>query len=242
MSPSSPAIAAAALMLCVASAACVDTGGEPLLILQNSEPGADCQPNVSATRFLSSGLIDTGADVGYVFTPLVESLIEEQGNADRRIFISGANVDIRFQGDIFSAGERETMREEALTSFSQSFSASIGPSDRVALAFTVVPKTLLTRMEGKLGDGEFATLFAEVSILGTLGDGDVESNVFTYPIDVCNGCTQNVVGDCSALPEAFTAREGGICQPLQDGFVDCCLSDGTLICPAVATSPPEDPM
>lgn len=236
---SSAAIAIAAL---TALAGCADGGDESLLILRNAVPNAGCELDPNTSRFISSGLIDTDAELGYIFTPIVESLVTEQMGAERTVFLSGANVDIRFQGDIFSDAELASLNEQAITSFSQSFASSLSPGDRIAVGFTIVPKRLLDEMAGKLAAGERTTVFADVSILGTVGGGAVESNTFTYPVDVCNGCTQNVIADCSALPAGFEAREGGTCQLLQDGIVDCCTSDGALICPAVASAPPEEPM
>ena len=219
-------VAAAAL----GAAACTDAG-TTLIVLQNQLPGEGC--TVSADRgseFVPRGRIDAAAEDGYLFTPLVQNVAEPTQNDSQRIlFVEGADIDL--------SGDFEA--DASLTSFSQSFSGSLGPGDFGSFEFIIVPEQLVAQLGDSLGDGGEVAVDAEITIFGTVDGGAVESQVFRYTVDVCDGCTLVDNGACTALPDGFTPSTGGSCQPLQDGRVDCCTSSGgELVCPAVAEEPP----
>ena len=74
-------------------------------------------------------------------------------------------------------------------------------------------------------------LLATVSVLGTLGDQEIESRPFSYPVTVCSDCVVNVLGDCPSTGAA--PRTGNACNKFQDGVLDCCrMPDLSLVCPA----------
>jgi hypothetical protein len=221
---------AGALVAALLSAACTDAG-TTLIVLQNQEPGDGC--TVSADRgaaFIPRGHIDARAEDGYLFTPLVQNVAEATSNDSQRIlFVEGADVDL--SGDFTADG--------SLTSFSQAFSGSLLPGDLASFAFIIIPEQLVTQLGDSLAEGASVPVDAEITVFGTVDGGDVESQVFHYTVDVCDGCTTVNQGDCTALPDDFTAETGGNCQPLQDGSIDCCTSSGgDLVCPAVKEAPP----
>lgn len=220
--------------LVAAQAGCVDAA-DPLRILRNQSPDPGCIVSDSTSGiFLPRGQIDVAAASGYLFTPVVTNEAESTTTVDRLVFLEGANVDLLFTDpDFYSEGELSTFKDEGLTYFIQPFSGSIEAGGSAGFAFEVIPKALLDNIAGKLGEGESTQIIAAVEMVGEINGNEVSSNVFKYPIQVCNGCLTNVLGSCDALPEG-EIRTGGTCQALQDGVVDCCTeADGSLTCPAV---------
>ncbi|MEM9492074.1 MAG: hypothetical protein AAGC55_23205, partial [Myxococcota bacterium] len=105
---------------------------------------------------------------------------------------------------LFSGDELGTLRNSRLIDFSQAFSGTIFPDGGLlALSFFALPQQLLTEIGGKLPVGGITTVTISVELIGTLGDRDLQSQEFVYPIDVCNGC---LVGNALV----------GACQDLQD--------------------------
>ena len=187
-------------------------------------------------EFQPRGRIDVAAGSGYLFTPLVQSKAEAADNADRLVFIEGADVKLEsVHGD--SNGVLSGL-DGALIDFRTLFSGSIEPGGFGSFAFDVVHKDVLTALAGTVNPDNPVQILASVSIVGTLDGSDVSSNTFKYPIEVCDGCMTTILGACDAIPEDTDAKQGGVCQPLQDGLLDCCTAgDGTLVCPAVPVVP-----
>jgi hypothetical protein len=237
-----------ALVLAVGSAGslalgtgCVDDSADgSLVILNNQVPGDGCVISGSATgTFIPAGVIDTFADFGYVFTPVVQnfSSTEISGtDPQRRVFVEGANVDIHFETtNVFDDAELAMFEDEGLTRFRVPFSGSIAPNEGTAgFAFEALPKELLDAIREKT-DGRVLTIL-DIQIVGKQGGGTVKSQVFHYPVTVCTGCLVRDVGACSGLPEGFIAAQGGACNPAQDAIVDCCEASGSRICPATGIS------
>lgn len=218
---------------------CVDAGAT-LQILRNQAPEEGCSVSSSATGdFLARGRIESDANEGYLFTPLIENRAEKSGMAERVVFINGANVDLKFTGDFFSESEISGFKDEGLARFKHSLSGSIAPGALAPLSFEVIPKGMLEAIDAKLAEGESTQVFAEVEILGSLDGGDVDSSVFRYPIEVCKGCLRNDLGSCELLGDE-EIRTGGSCQPFQDGITDCCTdATDSLVCPAKKPAVPE---
>lgn len=221
---------AAALAL---AAGCTTDAGESMIILQNQVPEAGCViPTDEGSVFRGAGRIDVRAGEGYVFTPLVRSLVLAAGSSPRVIAVRGADVDVTFPDGFFSAAEEDELRDDRLTRFSQAFSGSLLPDGGVtSFGFVTVPRGLLDRLGDALGDGEEVQLTTEVSIFGDLDGGDVSSDPFIYPIIVCDGCMTIDNGDCAAIGDDFEPSLGGECNALQDVAVDCCSSGDQLVCP-----------
>ncbi|MCG8421130.1 MAG: hypothetical protein MJE77_24685 [Proteobacteria bacterium] len=168
---------------------------------------------------LSRGRIDTNADSGYLFTPLVQNIASTDGDplgqGQRRAEIQGANMRLEFADGLFSADDLTSLQERNLVNFSQPFSFSVGPDGGLAsLKFTIVPRALLAEMQAKLGAGERTNMNAEIQLFGVLAGGSFESPKFVYPLEVCDGCLIDALGLCA-----------GACQTLQDPI--CPASSGT---------------
>lgn len=225
------------------SIGCVDAA-DTIVILKNQQPGTDCV--VTATEsapFFSRGqidVVDPSQLTGYLFTPVIQNLAAFNEGTNTYFFIEGANVDLEFTKDFFSEAEVEQFKTEGNSRFVQEFSGSVAPGAVEVLNFEIVPAAMLTALAAKLQPGDTTRVVAKVEVIGELGGGDTSSQKFSYPIDVCNGCLSNNLGSCDELALDITVRPGGSCQPLQDGNVDCCTADGSLVCPAISTViPPE---
>lgn len=224
---------AAALAAMTAFGCTTDEDGS-LVIVQNQIPGADCVIPPTPSTFRGRGQIDAQSTQGYVFTPVVKSLlvVDPKKFSDRVVAVEGADVDIEFPNGFFSSGEEAELRSDRLTRFSQAFSGSVQPGGFTSFGFVVVPPGLLGRLAEVLGDGDSVEVTVEVVIFGDLGGGNVESSPFRYPIEVCDGCMKIDNGDCALLGESFEPLEGGVCNTLQDSPVDCCTAAGVERCPA----------
>ena len=219
--------------LVVLGGACTD-GGDPLIILQNQVPGDGCTISASQSdTFISRGLIDTQADTGYLFNPIVQNNAVDPttSTAPPRIAtIQGAEVSLTPQ-----AGFNLSV-DDSLLHFTRKFGGTIQPSGGVtAFSFVILDKALLDAIGQSLAVGDDPVeVDAKITVFGNLNGTGVESQPFSYPVLVCNGCMQRTVGTCATLAADFVASTGGQCNTLQDVYTDCCTAaDGSLTCPAV---------
>lgn len=220
--------------LVVLGAACTD-GGDPLIILQNQVPGEGCTISASQSdSFISRGLIDTQADTGYIFNPIVQnnSVDVATSTAPPRIAtIQGAEVSLTLQSG-FSVSV-----DGSLLHFTRKFGGTIQPDGgTTAFSFVILDKALLDAIGGSLAVGDDPVeVDAKITVFGNQNGTSVESQPFYYPILVCNGCMQRTVGTCDTLASDFVPSTGGQCNALQDFYTDCCTAaDGSLTCPAAA--------
>ncbi len=225
--------------LAVSLLGCVDSA-DSLIILRNQQPGNECViPDGKNALFISRGIIDvTNLDQtnGYLFTPIVLSRTEGNQSTDRLIVIRGANVDLGFIDGLFSGSELSQLKTDGNSRFIQEFSGTIEAGGTSTFAFNIIPRATLQAISNKLGNGESTRVLAEIEVVGELDGDSVSSSVFRYPVDVCKGCLVNTIGACSDVPSSFNIEEGGACQVMQDGVVDCCTEeDGGLRCPAVSS-------
>jgi hypothetical protein len=211
--------------------ACAAEGAESIQILRNQLPAEGCEiPLDTSGAFQPRGRIDVAAGSGYLFTPLVQSNVEPSMGAGRWVFVEGADISLEFVGANAPSGSFGD-----LLNFRSLFSGSIEPGGVGTFAFDVVPKQLLGMLTVNVDDP--LQVVASVELVGTLDGGDVRSNTFNYPIEICNGCMTNVLGACLGLT-ATEISSGGTCQTLQDGVLDCCTDEaGALVCPAVPIVP-----
>ena len=187
------------------------------------------------------GFIDTNANFGYVFTPLVVNQASTQNgqfdSSQRRVQLAGANVTIEFQDPgAVPGGIVDSLDSSGLLAASRRFTGSIEPDDGVlSVAFELWSPELHATMLGQLGNAR-VDLLATVQLFGTMAGGDVRSQEFDYPITICDGCLVNNLGNCVDLAGMELGVGGGACQALQDGGpATCCTTgDGTLVCDGIA--------
>ena len=210
--------------------ACTNDGGASFFIVQNQLPTEGCViPSDVGAGFLSRGVIEAQAEIGYIFTPVVQSLLTtgEQTTADRVIFVQGADITLSFPRGELSSG----------STFRQMFSGSLFPGGTTSFGFEIVPREVLLEAAGVIGDStNSVAVRAEIVMFGSVDGGDVEAEPYFYNIDVCNGCLVDDLGSCATIPDGVTIDQGGECQIFQDAPVDCCTHDTLgFICPAPAT-------
>lgn len=203
------------------SAGCVADNAQnaSLVLIKNQAPNDDCSLSGSDTgTFIARGVIDVSlANRGYVMTPLLELRTQAFDNEDplsRSVSLEGAEVSV--EG----------------TAFTQRFAGIIQPQQQFSVSFIAVPDEVVQSVGGGLAEGGVAQVIAEITVFGDLGGGEVESNEFAYPVDICNGCLKINAGSCAG----FTPSSGQLCFPGQDIYgVECCTSSttGELVCPGV---------
>ncbi len=184
-------------------------------------PDSECVFTFDAGSLrLSRGLMDKAATDRYVAGILVGNQLVPQGDDEllktetNRISLRGAEVRLR------------TAAGGDIVSYTTNAAGTIDPNSGADPGFggttvVLIPPGL------DLPPGEYVSA---VKVFGeTLGNQEVESNEFFYPIEVCDGCLvafpEGVIdpstGQCSAA--SGEDIELGICLPGQDGLTDCRL-------------------
>src|SRR5262249_55243404 len=149
--------------------ACTTDAGASFFILQNQVPEDGCVISPSPGTFRSRGTVDVQASAGYIFTPVVQSLVQQadRDDVDRVIFVQGAALPR-------TVGHRE------LDPFRQRFSGAITPGGTTSFAFEILPPGSLD------GVDEGSLVLAEIEMFGEVEGGDATAEPFVYPIDVCD--------------------------------------------------------
>jgi hypothetical protein len=219
----------AAIALSASLTACVASNADAnIIILHNSAPSPDCLTDADPEGgFNSSGVIDKVGGTGYVFTPIVQNFAAGEDSL-RIAFIRGARIDIHFADE---ALEDSLGGQDGLTRFQVPLSGSIPPDGgTVGLVFEIVPAALVEQL------AEDDLMLVDVRIFGEIGGGSFESANFRYPIEVCEGCTVQDLGDCALYDSSFMgAGVPNGCNLYQDTFVECCTNGQAAVCPAVGS-------
>jgi hypothetical protein len=228
----------------VSLAACVGSGDETVVILNNQVPGDGCvlTPDESGLS-VQSGAIDYASGdfrAGYLFTPLVKNYATAADDSEARrhiAFVNGAHVTIHFVDEDLEAEYAGT----DLARFEVPFSGRIDPAGVAQFGFELVPAALINAVKPSgAGTGttpaESTLVLVDVSIFGTLNSGSFETQSYRFPVEICDRCLDRVIASCDALPQTFVPDNvGGVCNPYQDSITDCCSGTGGDVCPAVGT-------
>jgi hypothetical protein len=186
--------------------------------------------------------------LGYLLTPTIMNISDSNNGeltTERTVITEGARVQV-FPGNgpdgmpILTQAELDALGAFN-TAFTTLFSVNIPPDGGLAAAsLDVLPPAVLAAIGQKLtAPTQLALVRVEVAVFGeTVSGTAVESDAFSYPITVCNGCLSVLVGSCVGLMEDGSA--GGACNRYQDEAIECCLeSDMTTVrCPATPEEPP----
>jgi hypothetical protein len=231
-----------AAVLALAGGCLADNGDESIIVLKNVHVVADeCTPAASATELgWSHGSLDLLRPSSYMFMAQLKSRVtaDAEQQDQRTIFTSGANVDISFPGSaLFSAAELDDLRTAGLTRYKAPFVTLILPNGGITdVPFELIPEELVERILAKADLTSRFRLEAQATftVVGEMSGGSVSSQAFSFAITIGNGVALNVTGACSELASDFIAQTGYICNPAQDGILDCCTAAGGLVCPAKA--------
>jgi hypothetical protein len=218
---------------------CVTDSGQTLLILRDQLPGQNCTIKAgTGGEFISVGQIDTNADTGYIFTPVIQNQAQvpaknEQGT--NIAFIEGAEVQVEFlDPNLFGAGEITTIESQNLTAFTVPFGGTIFPGGTTGFALEVIPYDLLQELGNTLVEDDQTNVVVRVKFFGKLDGGTVESQTWAHNIKVCNGCMTEDLGLCIDLATGYFGSPGGKCNELQDFVLECCETETGTRCPAAS--------
>jgi hypothetical protein len=225
----------------VALAACGRVPGQfEILNDQVPTPGMSCLIPVAETVYQGVGTLDVSivrSDFGgaYFFFPLIENNLPGTGMANdpNQIQVTGFDVDISTIGST-TPGAAQVLAgaDPSLLHFQVPWSGGVSSSGgHISAAVEAVPVDLALRLAsaGSLGTGRSLTLNLKIQARGTTNSGrSLVSDPFNFPVQVCNGCLVGTVAPCPYKPTNL----GNLCNPAQDQVVDCCTSNGNLICPA----------
>jgi len=211
----------------------------------------ECTVTSDATAFVAStGFVDVGLATNYVIFPLVGSQLLARGDArqskaeSNRVVIQGAEITL-IAPDTGSAlampglpaGAAYTVIATGTIDPSASSNATYGVTE-----VEVLPPSIVVVLRASLsgtGPGTSTTVHAKMRIFGkTLGNTEVETEDFTYPINVCYGC--GVFVPAEAVDPTITTRNcrGGsttsssttrtVCKVGQDNLTDCRFCQGAI--------------
>jgi hypothetical protein len=230
------------------------------IIVQDQVPDPGCViPTTLGSIYRGTGTLDirivsdTAEDAYLLFPLLQNNLAAPQGQtADpNRIALSGYNVDITLPPADGIPADITQMFSDLSTSgpdggpdhaieFSVPTSGSVASGGgTTSSGLAVISGNLARQIRAKaaLQSTAYIYLTATVRALGKTLTGNVESDAFHFPIRVCDGC---LIADHDSIPACpvadAPANTGNECNPAQDGFVDCCDLDGSLVCPSVVAS------
>jgi hypothetical protein len=184
----------------------------------------------------------TDPDAAYLLFPLLQNDLPvegAEGGEPNRIALSAFEVDVRFVdgpsavADFFAALAADPITA-ALVRYQVPWSGSVDPGGgTTAAATSVFPAEAARRLRdaGVFNDGGQARVSARVRAVGNKQGGRIKSDVFSYPIRICDGCLIRRITTC---PAPAPVLQGGVCNPGQDAAVDCCTDGGELICPATS--------
>lgn len=237
--PATCALITAALGGCAA-----DTGDEGIFITRNVVPGDGCTFTASATEpFLAHGTYSVFSPGAYRFHPQMKSKITAtaaQENA-RTIIVEGARVTLTFPDEsVFTAAQQEDLRSRGIMRFSSLFSAPLSPNGGLADgALDLITPALLDELVAAKGNGILAAnapsfraeVVATVVVYGDMSGDEITSQEFQFPVTICNDCVVNELGTCPLPMGTTITNVGNVCNPYQDGTVDCCRMGADVVCP-----------
>lgn len=245
-SPLSVAFILLSLNLSLTLAGCGRVPGQ-FEILNNQVPDTTggCSIPVNPTVYQGEGTLDVSIvnstfESAFLVFPLIENNLPGTGlpNDPNQIQLSGFDVDISAIGRTTPAAAQVMASvDPSLLHFRIPWSGGVSSNGgKISAVVEAVPVDLALQLAGAGGLGVAGGLDLNVKIqaLGTTNSGrSLTSDPFNYPVDVCNGCFVGNVAPCPYKP----ANPGNPCNPAQDYTVDCCTSNGQLICPAGGIAP-----
>lgn len=221
--------------------ACVENRSS-VTILQMQVPDSNCTVSGGAgSTFISMGRLDIwNADAvatEYFMFPLLQNnLLSTASDLDverNQIEIIEARVELDF-GSLGSAMGQSTAR------FRYPAFKLLIPGESASLQVLAVPAAVARAMGAVLANpGDSAHIRARLKFLYQHGEYKRETHEVEFPILVGRYILfplPEETPECNSglLPDPI--RTGNGCNPYQDNPIDCCVSGGFLVCPAVDTS------
>ena len=215
-------------------------------IVQNQVPQAGCVVTTQRDIYRGEGILDASlaplaGQWAYVLFPLIQNNYPNASGMGapepNRLFVRAFRVVVEPGAGapqaVLNVFGNLSNANPALLQFQEPWAASLDPGGGlVAASVGVVPAELVRQIQGTgvLSTMDTIPLTVRVRAVGQRSLGDVESDEFVYPIEVCQNC---LVGTVAACPFK-AANPGNACNVAQDAVVDCCTTSGMLTCPAQA--------
>jgi len=233
-------LALAAVTLAVALSACGRVPGQ-FEILNDQVPLPGCVIPVDPGVYQGEGTMDIAVvqpnfSSGYFFFPLIENNLPASTGASidpNEIQLSGFQVDITPLANV--PGSIQTVLSEAgpLAHYQVPWSGGVSSGGgHLSASVAAFPVELAQKMvaAGGIGGDPTTIVSLNISALGTTNSGQhMTSDPFHFPLHVCAGCLIASTAPCPfTSPPQFTGND---CNPAQDGIVDCCTQNGSLVCP-----------
>ena len=232
---------------------CGRTPGQ-FLIVQNQSPQMNCViPADLSALYEGKGKLDVQlvgdqALTAYYVFPLLENDLPPptagQGSDPNRIALSGFDVDLRILGSappmittLFQSLDADASGS-TLLHFRLPWSGSVASGGgHTAATVDAVPAELARRIRatGELDATAFFEMEASITATGDRLAGNIDSDPFSYPVVVCDGCLIANVASCPY--QNAVSNQGNACNVAQDDPVDCCSQSGALVCPPTVSSP-----
>ncbi|HVR60921.1 MAG TPA: hypothetical protein VMU50_03430 [Polyangia bacterium] len=217
-------------------------------IVQDQVPTAGCVVTTDTTLYRGGGLLDvrlvsSTASEAYGVFPLVRNDLPAPADgesAQNSIELDGFDVDVEAIGTLPAATDAlmQSLAGGNLVHFRLPWSGVLEPGGGVRAAHVAAIHAELARRIRDTGDlraaGSYIELGARIRVSGDRS-GNVESDPFTFPIRVCDGCLIGSVQSCPLA--AAPANPGNVCNVAQDDVVDCCVTGDALTCPASVKQP-----
>lgn len=231
-----------------------------LFIVQNNTLDDQCEIRNAASEIAQSiGFLDLFISNQYIMYPVVENVLV---GSDSVTFQTGAGGG----GEGLSGAEWEANRitmtrasiefdaPDALgvplpSDFEIPLSGGLGPGDAAVVGLQVINASIgntLATSQLLQQRGATVTILLRLKFFGVTASGrEIDSNVFTYPVQLCVGCLLEVPAEAidPAFPtpncrvtEDFDSTSLEVCSPGQDEAIDC-----RAVCPLVQDFDVEDP-
>ncbi len=215
-------------------------GDEAIFISKAVAASDDCSfSSTESEPFIGHGQIYIGSPLAYRFHPQMISRIDALPGetVQKTILIHGARVELEFADS--SVGTAVPANQKKFTSL---FSAPLAPNGGITDGgFDIIPEGALAAMFPLANSSENfeAEVIAKVTVFGDLAGEEVTSQVYRFPVTVCENCITAAFGlpAFPTCPVMAPGRQGNACNPFQDGIVDCCVNGGNLECPASVVAP-----
>lgn len=195
-----------------------------------------CLFDVNTQVYAAVGQLDVSLATGYTGVFLVQTDLSVRGDRTNgkaepnRFAVKGAEVQL-----LDEAGKQLSTYSTSVTT------AIIDPVEgsRALVTANLMDPALAKSLVPQLANGQRKRLVANFRVFGsTLGNQDLDSAYFQFPIDVCVGCGVDFSTgddpttptlDCSR-PLADSAKPASTCFLGQDGVTDCHLCSAHAEC------------
>lgn len=233
------ALALVLLLSTVVGTGCVDEA-RIFYIRQNQIPTSGCKVAATLTIYQPMGVLDVSVGMGYWLYPLLENALkgttQGDGQPERNaLMLKGFEVQLDLQGMEGTKGW--TVNSDRLK-FWLPASGYMIPGATLVGRIKVIPDWLASEMAAPKGPvkaqaqpGGWPVVYAVVTAVAAKTGSEVESAVFVYPIEICNGCLVDKRDKCVEDLSKDKTVLYNYCGLPQDEPVTCCpKKNNTFAC------------